>query len=47
MNQCNKRKSNNKEVMIQRWSVITLQEMQDFNKNNEEKKDKRNTKEID
>ncbi len=33
--------------MIQRWSVITLQEMQDFKKNNEEKKDKRNTKEID
>ncbi len=33
--------------MIQKWFVITLQETQDFNKNSEEKKDERNTKEID
>jgi len=47
MNQCSKRRSNNWETVTQRWSVITLQEMQDSSENNEEKRDERNTEKID
>ena len=32
--------------MIQKWSVITLQKMQDFNENNEEKKIKEIQKKL-
>ncbi len=47
MNQCSKRRSDNKKAAIQRWFVIALQETQDSNENNEKKRDERNTKEID
>ncbi len=47
MSWCSKRRSNNKEAVIQRWFVIALQETQDSSENSEEKKDERDTKEID
>ncbi len=46
MSWCNKKRSDNEEAVIQRWSVIALQETQDFSVNNEEKRDERDTKEI-
>ncbi len=46
MNQCNKRRSNSEEAMIQRWFVITLQETQDFHENNEKKRNERDIKEV-
>ncbi len=46
MSQCSKRRSNNEKAVIQKWFVIALQKTRDFSENNEEKKDERNTKEI-
>ncbi len=47
MNQCSKRRSDNREAVTQRWSVITLQEIWNSSENSEKKRDERDTKEID
>jgi len=47
MSQCSKRRSDNRKAVTQRQSVIASQETQDVSENSEEKKDERDTKEID
>jgi len=47
MSRCSKRRSDNEKAAIQKQSVITSQETRDSNKNSEEKRDEKDTKEID